>query len=154
MLMISYSATTLPPPLTGTAHFLAAGLPEHAVPPVRRTRFAAATYPLHGRLGEHMYTRLHPGGETATEAALFVSVVPAELAGMAPTALSLELIAMYFPVSPASVIPDEYTPYPLPFPAWIAPLEALDHGDVVARRAVAAVPQVLRAWLSTSDAWS
>jgi hypothetical protein len=133
------------------AYFLAAGLPEHDVTAMRPTRFAAAIYPLHGMLGEHLYARLHPGGETAIEAALLVSIVPQELTATAPTTLSLELLAMYFPVLPAGVIPDEVTPYPLPFPAWVAPLEALDHGDVVARRAVAAAPQVLRAWLSTSD---
>jgi hypothetical protein len=136
------------------AHFLAAGLPEHdrgGVTAVRPVRFAAATFPLHGRLGEHMYTRLHPGGESATEAALLVSIIPDVLTGTAPTALSVELLATYFPVPPADVIADEITPYPLPFPAWVAPLVALDHGDVVARRAVAAVPQLLRAWLSTSD---
>jgi hypothetical protein len=142
--MISYSA----------AHFLAAGLPELDLgrgTAVRPARFAAATFPLHGMLGEHLYARLHPGGETATEAALLVSIVPDALTGTAPTALSLELLAMYFPVSPLGVLPDELTPYPLPYPAWVAPLVALDHGDVVARRAQAAVPQVLRAWLSTSD---
>jgi hypothetical protein len=142
--MISYS----------TAHFVAAGLPERdlgGIPATHPARFAAATFPLHGMLGEHLYARLHPGGETATEAALFVSIVPDELTATPPTALSLELLAMSFPVSPTDVIPDELTAYPLPFPAWVAPLVALDHGDVVARRAQAAVPQVLRAWLSTSD---
>jgi hypothetical protein len=133
------------------AHFLAAGLPEHGLGAARPGRFAAATFPLHGRLGEHLYSRLHPGGETATEAALLVSSIPDGLTGMIPTAMSLELLAVYFQVSPAGVIPDEVTPYPLPFPAWVAPVVALDHGDVVARRAATAVPQVLRAWLSTSD---
>ncbi|MBP2328723.1 hypothetical protein JOF56_009108 [Kibdelosporangium banguiense] len=137
--------------VVSTAHFLAAGLPEHDLTAMRPGRFAAATYPLHGMLGEHLYARLHPGGEIATEVALFVSAIPEELTAKLPTALSLELLAVHFPILPTGVIPDEITLYPLPFPAWVAPLEALDHGDVVAHRAVAAAPQVLRAWLSTSN---
>jgi hypothetical protein len=141
--------------LTGIAHFLAVGLPEPdigAVAAERPCRFAAAIYPLHGMLGEHLYAQLHPGGETATEAALVVSTIPEELTGTVPTALSLELLEMCFPVPPSGVLPDEVTPYPLPFPSWLAPLVALDHGDVVAHRAIGAVPQVLRAWMSTSEA--
>ncbi|MFD7655301.1 hypothetical protein ACFV4N_15130 [Actinosynnema sp. NPDC059797] len=145
------SATTLPVPPPGAAHFLAAGLPEPRVGGTRPGRFVAATYPLHGMLGEHMYTRLHPGGETATEVALLVTAVPRELDGAEPTELSVELLRAYFPVPPADVIPDELTAYPLPFPSWIAPLVALDHGEVVARRAVTASPQVLRAWLAPLD---
>lgn len=136
------------------AHFLTVGLPAPGVEPaepVRPRRFAAATYPLRGTLGEHLYTRLRPGGETAIEAALLVPTVPGELTGTPPPAMSLELLAMSFPVPPAGVLPDELTPYPLPFPTRVAPLVALDHGDVVLRRAATAVPQVLRAWLSTSD---
>ncbi|GAA1315047.1 hypothetical protein [Saccharothrix xinjiangensis] len=148
--MTAHPATLSSAP-PGTAHFLAAGLPEPRVGGTRPGRFVAATYPLHGMLGEHMYTRLHPGGETAAEVALLVTAVPRELAGVEPTELSLELLRTYFPVPPEGVIPDELTAYPLPFPSWIAPLVALDHGEVVARRAVAASPQVLRAWLAPLD---
>jgi hypothetical protein len=136
------------------AHFLAAALPEPGVTALTAPRpqwFAAAIYPLRGNLGEHLYATLHPGGETATEAALLVSAVPGELARAVPLALSLELLMASFPVPPAGVIPDELTRYPLPFPTLVAPLVALDHGDVVARRSAAAEPQLLRAYLSTSD---
>lgn len=135
----------------GPAHFLAAALPEPRVGGARPGRFVAATYPLHGVLGEHLYARLHPGGETATEVALLVAAVPEELAGAEPTELSIELLRAYFPVLPEGVLPDEATPYPLPFPSPVAPLVALDHGDVVARRGVAATPQVLRAWVTTVE---
>ena len=136
------------------AHYLAAGLPELDVAsatPMRPRRFAAATHPLRGRLGEHLYCQLRPGGETAIEAALLVSDIPKELSGTLPSSLSLELLAMSFPVLPAEVIPDELTPCPLPFSTREASLVALDHGDVVARRAEPGVAQLLRAWLSTSD---
>jgi hypothetical protein len=133
------------------AHFLAAALPEPAVGAVRPGRFAAVTYPLRGTLGEHLYASLRPGGEIATEAALLVSVLPADLSRTGPPPLSLELLTTSFPVPPDAVIPDEVTPYPLPFPAFVAPLVALDHGDLVARRAAAAAPQVLRVYLSISD---
>src|SRR5204863_323367 len=90
--MSVYTPVRLPSTLTGAAHFLAAGLPEPGIGGVttaRPRRFAAATYPLHGMLGEHLYTRLHPGGEVATEVALFVSSIPEELTATAPTAMSL-----------------------------------------------------------------
>ncbi|MFC6091360.1 hypothetical protein [Saccharothrix lopnurensis] len=140
--------TALPSPPAGTAHFLTAALPEPRLGGTRPGRFFAATYPLHGILGEHMYTRLHPGGEVATEVALLVMAIPDDLAGTEPTELSLELLRAHFPVSPAGVIPDELILYPLPLPNRAAPLVALDHGEVVARRSAAASPQVLRAWLT------
>jgi hypothetical protein len=136
------------------AHFLVAALPEPgiaAATPMRPARFAATTYPLRGTLGEHLYARLRPGGETATEAALLVSAVPPELTRTVPPAMIFELLAMSFPVPPAGVLPDELTPYPLPFPTWAVPLVVLDHGELVAHRAEAAAPQILRGYLSTSD---
>lgn len=92
------AARHLPLRLTAGAFFLDSGLSKRGADQDTAEglqKFAAAAYPVLGKLDARQFARLLSTGEIAIAAALLVPAVPVAVAGGALTAFSLGTIGLY-----------------------------------------------------------